>query len=296
MLYPGFLFRSIDMMNLIAEIDFSQKEFVKSYPRYEYIDSNSLIDYCIQCEWISENAERCIKPTLRGEELLRIEDFISCLRLQIKDTLSIFPPTWLNIARRGRNTVKRNMTVNEIQCFQNARLFNTDDLDVIAWWDEIILSSFDIDGKKKHATGRKGELLTCYLEELRTGKKPILHSIDVNTAGYDVLSIISATDRTDLFIEVKSSKLKWKYANFYLTRNEWGLISKNKDSALHLWSFDKELLFARVSYKDIKSHIPLNTGVGKWGNAIIPFSIVVPNRDPFNFPKMDEERLRELLV
>jgi len=220
-------------MNLIVEIDCSFEDFIKNFPQFNYIQSVSLLSYCIECGWIYETDNKCLKPSQRGLEIRNKSNPIERLRLQIKDVLNTYSPPWLAITRRGRNEVKRNLSPNELQCFEDAKLFESDELQVIRWWDDLILSSFDELGKSNHSTGRKGELLTCYLEELRTGKRPTLHSLDVNTAGYDVLSVISRNDTRHLYIEVKASTRKWADATFFLTRNEWGLISKQKNSLLH---------------------------------------------------------------
>lgn len=260
-----------------------------------HINSKPLLSLNQKCGWITQNEKMMLKPTEKGQSLLKINDPITRLREQIKDIIIGYPPTWLGIINRGRKEVKRNMSNNEIQCFEAAYLFREDDISVVQWWDTLIVSSFDRIDLENHQIGRIGELLSLILEEIRIGQKPYLVSLDVNFAGYDIESQVGKNDKTKLFIEVKTSIREWSHATFFLTRHEWDVLSQNKNAVVHLWTIQPELKFAFVHFDAIENSIPIDSGSGKWKKVEIPFSLTHSIENPSDIVNLKKNQIKQLM-
>lgn len=244
---------------------------------FHYIQSHYLFDLCKKCNWIDYTSENYLDLTEKGFHILTIENEIIRIRYQIRDVIQAFSPSWIHLIRRGRKEVKRYMTKNEIQCLNMARLFCNYDPRVIEWWDEFILNNFEENDRRNHIIGRKGELLSLRYEEKRTGTKAKLIALDVNFAGYDILSKISKTDSSPLLIEVKCSTLPWENAWFYLSRNEWEIFTLKESALIHLWTLKPQINFSIITYDELKTSIPHDHGSGRWTNTKIPFSISTPS-------------------
>ena len=176
------------------------------------------------------------------------------------------------------------------QLFQESNLSESLYGDVIDWWDEII----DTIRAKKHSKstkiGRQGEILTLVYEFKRLGIKPRWQSIESNYSGYDILSQVSRSNNSQLPIEVKTSTLPFKQAKFYLTKNEWNVLTENTASRVYLWSIYQEQGFAKlciIDEKNISNHVPCEKGNGKWTKISIPF------RDFFTPSTVNEIKLIE---
>jgi len=295
MLNVGILYRSIEVISLLDEMDLTKERFLRNFPIYKYIKTEYIFEVSINCGWIGNNSNNYLKPTDRGYQLLSYSDPVDRLRTQIKDIINTSPPPWLPIVKQGRKQAKRHMSPNEIQCLESANLLEEFDFSIGRWWDELIMRCFEEDQRKRYATGRKGEYLTLIFERLRTSKKPTLVSIDVNFAGYDVLSQESSLDSDPLYIEVKSSKLNWNQATFIISRNEWDVFSKNKNSRIYLWCFCGGLLFSRLSFNEVSNSIPEDQGIGRWRDVEIPFKLAKPEQDPFgSFAEIDHNTKEEI--
>jgi len=278
----GILYRTNDFLSFINNININEEEFHKSFQIFKSIKSIYIIDVSIKCKWIYTNSEGYMKPSDKGKKILDNKNDVLRLRLQIKDILKYYIPPWLTLIKRGRKELARNMTPNEKQCFINANLLEESDFDTIKWWDEFIISAYEQEEQKNLKVGRYGEFLSLIYEEIRTGQKPKLISLDVNYAGYDILSQISKDDKTPLYIEVKCSKSPWNKAKFYLTRNEWEVFSMNQNSRIQLWSVNQEINFNTINRDQLQINIPFDSGKGKWENVQIPFNLVDSLKNPFN--------------
>lgn len=281
MLSIGILYRSIELIRILDDMDITKERFLQNFPSYKYAQTSYMFLVSFTCGWLRYNSNSFIKPTEKGYRLISLNDPKIALRAQIRDVLMTQPPTWMHVLKAGRKQAIKLMSKDEIQCLESANLLQGFDFSIAYWWDEFLMKTFEEDARKRYVTGRKGEYLSLILEELRTKKKPILVSLDINFAGYDILSQTSANDPKQLYIEVKSSILNWNQATFTLSRNEWDVFTKNKNSEIYLWSFAGNPLFSNVTYEELASSIPQDQGKGKWKDVQIPFKLVKPYDNPF---------------
>ncbi|HZR64408.1 MAG TPA: DUF3883 domain-containing protein [Terriglobales bacterium] len=98
-------------------------------------------------------------------------------------------------------------------------------------------------------------------------------AIDNNEDGYDVLSVVAATDVRPLSIEVKGSTMGIA-GTFHLSRNEWERAIEAESHLFDLWDMgkDREPALAVITPEDLKPHIPVNQGTGIWESVKVPFA------------------------
>ena len=103
--------------------------------------------------------------------------------------------------------------------------------------------------------------------------KPRWISIDSNLAGYDIISRISDTEAAPLLIEVKSSEQSINNACFYISSSEWNTAVSSANYRFYLWLIDTQKKLAIISPQMIEKYIPVNSNVGEWISAKIPFNV-----------------------
>ena len=98
-------------------------------------------------------------------------------------------------------------------------------------------------------------------------------AIDNNEDGYDVLSVVSASDARQLSIEVKASTMG-AAGTFHITQNEWERAQEVENHLFHLWAIKpgSSTALAVVTSTEMEVHIPVNSGSGSWELVEIPFS------------------------
>jgi len=196
------------------------------------------------------------------------------LRFQLSDLLQFAPPPWVGLLHQGRNALIRYSNLDTIQCFQDAGLLDEASPEVASWWDGIVHPSRQLYEARLLEIGRKGEWLFNEYEERRIGRRPEWTALENNAAGYDLLSKVSQTNREHLIIEVKTSEEPWSQATFFLSRNEWFVLSSHQHAVVHLWSLAyTPPLFFELSINTLKEHMPADQGEGKWKQVNIPFRI-----------------------
>jgi hypothetical protein len=98
-------------------------------------------------------------------------------------------------------------------------------------------------------------------------REPILVSIDDNTVGYDLISFDFDANRyvQEIRIEVKvSSNLPIR---FIITANEWDVCLENPAIyRIHIWELQTRNLKILLP-DDVRSHLPINIGLGRWTQA-----------------------------
>ena len=119
--------------------------------------------------------------------------------------------------------------------------------------------------------GRAAERLSIAYERERTGQEPIWQAIETNVAGFDVLSIIDASTRLKLKIEVKGSRMNKNEASFFVTRNEWNTAIKSTAFQFHLWLVRENAKLFVVAVPEMERHIPSDSGAGRWETAQLFF-------------------------
>jgi len=176
---------------------------------------------------------------------------------------------------RGRAAVLEYAPPEVVQCLVESGLAHSVDPITVGWWDRFSLADRSEVDQDKLDEGRRGERLSYEYEHLRTGSVPRWVALENSTTGYDLLSVVSGTDSTPLVIEVKTTMQDWSTGRFWLTRNEWSILSRSDHPKLHLWGIAGEYLqFCAVEPSSLLTHIPVDRGAGKWEVLSVAFADV----------------------
>ena len=197
-------------------------------------------------------------------------------RLLLAAYVKIKMPSWAYLIPAGRREAISAMPKDLESCFLSAGLLQENpDESAVAWWVEMSGFVRAVANQGKSGIGVKGETYSIRFEEMRTGRKPKWISFESNYAGYDLLSVASATDLAPRPIEVKSSTRPFEEASFFITENEWEVARYQLETYhFHLWSLAKtspEL--AVIPASAVLPHIPHNCEAGHWKTVEIPFRV-----------------------
>ncbi|HWY15155.1 MAG TPA: DUF3883 domain-containing protein [Rhizomicrobium sp.] len=189
-------------------------------------------------------------------------------------------PLWTRQMVLGRRRVFSQLNGDEKQVFRSAGLYGDPPSDdVVDWWDQICLKLRLVRESELLAQGRRAERLslaseTRRLRELGIQNNPVWVSIDDNTAGYDIRS--QNVDRElppARLIEVKSSTANPPV--IIVSRNEWDHACRYGAAFIfHFWDLTgKNELIYEKTVEEVRPHIPVDSGSGRWRNAEIPLKL-----------------------
>ena len=104
---------------------------------------------------------------------------------------------------------------------------------------------------------------------------PIHSSIESDSFGYDIQSVLSKDEAAPIYIEVKASRGTKSQAKMHLTRNEYNVSIKKSDSYFfHLWILNSDApKLAIVPGREVAKHCPQDNEDGIWSVVEIPFSV-----------------------
>lgn len=240
----------------------------------------SSLDFAIQCKWLLiENSQ--VSCSEEGLSIINSFDGNSITpqlwRQILYIYISVCTPAWSKRIPYGRKEAFLFMNEEEQRCFSEAGLINSQEDEVIEWWDKLA----GIERAQKNASfnevGRKGEKLTLEYEERRTGIIPTWKSIETNTSGYDVLSHRSSENNEQILIEVKTSTQAITDSKAIVTRHEWEVANYANNLNryfFHFWDLsNRQKKLAILSVDEISNHIPMDCESGKWETASVPFSV-----------------------
>ena len=142
---------------------------------------------------------------------------------------------------------------------------------IVRWWDELGNLARGFRSAALTGIGRMGERLTLAYERDRTGQEPLWQSIESSFSGYDVLSVVSATDSTPMPIEVKASELRLKDACFYVSANEWESAQQARAHTFHVWRVGEQPQLAIIGVEQLAPHVSANKGDGLWQSLKVPY-------------------------
>lgn len=268
----GVLYQTQEFLRMVHSAPLTPAGFRASFPRFHRVRCEDILSTALQCQWITTIGDGHIQLTPSGLAVVEEPDGCSALRRQLLDLIRFVPPSWSGLLQRGRNAIKRYANLNVVQCFQDAGLLGDPELDVIRWWDMVSVPARSARDAKLLETGRRGEWLSLLYEEARVGKRPEWISVDNNDAGYDLLSRLARDTDEVLVIEVKASEEPWEDASFYLSRNEWTVLSTHKHAVIHLWSVSSiPVLHCQLAVSHVNHHIPRDGGSGQWQSVRIPY-------------------------
>lgn len=271
----GQLHSSVRLLDLTTTATFSTQDILVEASKVVVCPAEIVLNLSLRCGWLEADSNGYLSLTQRGKQILATSLYEERLREQLVDVISL-QPTWGKLVMHGRRELNRNAPSDICQCFQEARMME-DDLDDarILWWDKMAGLVRGYRGAHSIAVGRRGEKLTFEYEMQRTNKKPLWQSLETNFSGYDVLSVVDASNPIPLSIEVKASENKMSAAKFHISANEWISALNARAHAFHLWILRDRVEFAVLSIDDIIPHIPLNQGNGLWEQVEIAYNLFV---------------------
>ena len=242
------------------------------------INPELALGFALQCDWMRDQAGTLVYTEI-GNRIVKLFNGTridpSLWRTILGQYIKVCSPAWSRRIPYGRKEAYLIMNAEEQRCFDEAGLMDSQEEEVIRWWDSLA----EIERIKKNDSlddvGRKGERLTLKYEELRTKEKPDWRSIETNLCGYDILSQRSETDNTPLLIEVKSSIQKDDNAYAIISRREWDtaqLLINQERYMFYLWSLsDNGHRLAIIPAIEMLPYVPTDSGRGKWETVKIPF-------------------------
>lgn len=181
-------------------------------------------------------------------------------------------PIWARVAPAGRNHVLQAIGLNGIQCLRSAGLLSSD-MRATSWWDALASASRGKRDARLLAQGREGERLSLAYERERMQaegitRPPVWVAIEDNTVGYDILSYALHNGReVNRLIEVKTTSST--PPRMILSRNEWDTAKQyGATFEFHLWNIN-DVTLAIYSTLEIKPHIPIDNGSGRWESVEI---------------------------
>lgn len=201
------------------------------------------------------------------------------LRDTLKSMVFYFRPPWLQSALLGRNLIKLSMSDDELQCLEQAGLFeNICDANATKWWDEVAAYARKEKAEQQMATGREGERKSLEYEqsklrEAAISENPIWMGLDDNRLGYDIKSFKRNDESQiiDSLIEVKATRFSPIQIN--ISQNEWRTAQRNADKYIfHVWDLRADKLKI-CTVSEMEKHIPTNQNKGEWASVKVTFPI-----------------------
>jgi Protein NO VEIN, C-terminal len=272
-LSPGLVQACLELLNLRLRQAITFGEIGSSFPTIGRISSERVIEAVQRLDWMRSGAQNVAEITPAGNRILSLKTYEAALRRAILDYIDVERPAWLQNASFGRMRVLAFAGRDVSQVFVEAGLVGGFDSDVVDFWDDLAARARGQRQAQLNRIGRFGERQTILYEENRTGRRPKWVSVDDNEDGYDVLSVVGSADSRPLSIEVKASSIGLR-GTFHVTRNEWDRASETEHHVFHLWNLQSTTApqLAILLAADVKSHIPCDTGDGRWELVDIPFA------------------------
>lgn len=270
----GLLFEAIELIQFLDnEVESTEENIFSSLLSNTFSSRKIeiLLDMCIKLSWADKDQDGNYFVTDLGSRLIYL-DPIARLRLQIEGLIGLHP----GIGRAsvwGRNNLKIYLTIDQRECFRVAGLFKSVDEDVVQWWDDIRSKYRDSDSRKVEI-GRKGEKLSYDFEDARVGNPPEWVALDNDSLGYDLISQVSSDNETNLYIEAKASERSLDMAELHFSRNEWDTLNRLSNVQVHLWwLFGSHKKHFILSIEELRVHVPVDKGEGKWKEFRCPFRL-----------------------
>lgn len=273
-LSPGIAGGCFDLIRMASQHPVTFAQMRAEFPRIGGIDIGRLSEIAQTLGWLRANDSGIAILAPWGARLVEIECAHLRLRQALLDYVEVVRPPWIKNAIDGRlKTV--NYAPSEIsQSLVEAELAVGYEDEVVAFWDRLAAIARGLRNASLSEIGREGERLTIAHELRRTSHQSKWVSVESNSTGYDVLSVVSSTDSRHLPIEVKASTAGMR-GTFHLTRNEWDESELMPLHQFHLWDLSNRASpkLAVVPRKDVEVHVPTDSGKGKWKEVEVSFGV-----------------------
>jgi hypothetical protein len=272
-LSPGVAYGCFNLLRIVDEHRLPLSRVSSEVPRFENLRTEDLLELCQRLNWIRTNDQGKAALAPAGGHILSIGSERQRLRQALIHYVEIERPDWLQLSMDGRSRCMKFGPTGVVQTISEAYLAEGYEPDVVAFWDLLAAIARGQRSAALSAIGRRGERLTLEFERRRTGRDPVWRSIESNSDGYDVLSVLSSAKLARVQIEVKTSTVGLRGA-MHLTRNEWDQTELMPNHRLHLWDLRDEARprVAVILRTEVLKHVPLDTGSGRWKELEIPFS------------------------
>lgn len=271
-LSPGMAHSCFELLEVISRRHIRMREIPVSLGRVGVVSIESALQASQGLRWVhADDTGRAIL-TPSGLRIAGQRSEVARLRQTILDYVDAENPVWLQNAVFGRKKLMTFVEIPVAQVFLEAGLVDGVAKDVVDFWDALAQRARGQRDQQLLAIGRRGERLSLAYEKDRTGKQPKWVAIDTNEDGYDILSVVSQDDPARLTIEVKATSVGMA-GSFHVTRNEWERSQGTVPHVFHLWDLSRNPRLAVVLGKDVSSHVPSDTGLGRWRLAEIPFRV-----------------------
>ena len=273
---PGVLHSSRALLIVLKQRSVGLEEFFDSLnrlPTMGHASREKVLQLCQAAYWIQLTDSGQLRLTKEGGKIAGAINPVMSMRMQIQSIILHINPPWAKKAQHGRQELLNFVKPEIRQCFQEAKLTDSTEKDVVVWWDKLANASRGIRQERLLEIGRIGERLSINFEKERTGKEPKYVALDTAEPGYDILSIVSRDDTSKLCIEVKTSEQNLNQAYFHLSRNEYENAKLIDNYVLHLWllnSNGNQRLI--VPFDIVEKHCPSDRKEGKWESVKIPFN------------------------
>jgi hypothetical protein len=272
-LSPGLLYSAQKLIDTVAAHPMDREQFLWSFRTMLVSPAEGVLALSTRCGWIGINESLGLDVTEMGRQVQSLNGAEFKLRQQIRDFIQAVQPAWAKLLSAGRSEALPFMPEPARQCFTEAGLGDNPPTDeIIKWWDDIAAASRGRTLEYLTQVGRDGERRSITYEERRVGRRPEWHSIESNKSGFDLLSVASKSDMSDLQIEVKASTRPISFASLHVTRNEWEVAQTADRYIFHVWSItDSGDKLAVLTPADVAAHVPTENGQGLWESLEIPY-------------------------
>lgn len=276
----GLLLSSADLVRMVEPGNIPAELLKAQFGKLTYSDIESVLSLSQRCGWVRLDSQGKLLPGLAGLRLLCAKSDEEALRSQLQDVVSVLAPAWAQLIPKGRNEARLLFPPDVAACFEAANLFDSHSVEVVLWWDSLIIAARGQLNAARLELGRSAERLSVEYEHKRTGKAPRWESLESEFSGFDIASIVGPKNSRKLLIEVKASGRRLGGASFFVTSHEAEVAATAADYMFHLWLFaEKRELFV-IPYRDVEKHLPGNRGSGEWQQVRVPYKQFLKNRKP----------------
>lgn len=271
---PGVAARCFDVLRIAHENPLPLQKLLYELPRDSRYDSDAVFRLSQDIGWIRVNDSGVAVLAPAGVRLLALDARgPDRLRRALLDYVEAFRPPWTKLALDGRDRTIQFAPIGIAQLVSEAYLATGYGNEVVEFWDRVAAIARGQVDTRLSEIGRRGERLTLKYEAGRTDVAPIWRSIESNADGYDVLSVVSRADHSQMQIEVKAST-SGLAGSAHITRNEWDMTATMQHHVFHLWDLriHSSPKLAIVPWSDMSLHVPEDRGRGEWKEVEIPFA------------------------
>ncbi len=191
LLSPGYVHSAIKLLDMVAKRDLELTVLSHSLPKVELLPTRDIIEFAVALGWVVSDADGKARLSQSGSQFLAQRLTPSRFRQCLLDYVSILKPPWAQLAWRGREETLRLLAPEVRQCFAEAGLDRSLEVDVVDWWDALAVRARGLVSSLLNQIGRRGERMSLEFEHSRTKRAPRWHSVESNLSGYDILSVVA---------------------------------------------------------------------------------------------------------